>query len=419
MKAIVLVADGAADHPVPSLGGRTPLEAARTPNLDALARRSCFGLLRTIPEGLPADSAVANLAVLGYDPRVAYTGRGVLEALSLGVPLPETGIAMRLNLIALSGGRIASHSAGDIETAEAHEIIASLARDLAGDGLRFWPGLSYRHVLTMESGDPRLACTPPHDALGTPIEEILIRPLADEARDTARILNDRVERSRRLLIDHPVNVRRRARGLLTADAIWPWSPGRKPAVAPFRELFGLRGAVISAVDLVKGIGVAAGMDPISVPGATGLIDTNYEGKADAALRALDDHDFVFIHVEGIDEAGHAGNAQGKVTGIERLDGRLLGRILRALDARPAGADPVAIAFLPDHPTPIDVRSHTREPVPFAIARPDRAPDGIARFDEEAGARGSLGLREGPEMMRLLLAPLTGHNHREKTVRRPP
>ncbi|MBN1418985.1 MAG: cofactor-independent phosphoglycerate mutase [Planctomycetes bacterium] len=400
MKAIVLVADGAADHPVPSLGGRTPLQAARTPNIDALARRSRFGRLRTIPDGLPADSAVANLAVLGYDPRVAYTGRGVLEALSLGVPLPEAGIAMRMNLISLDEGRIASHSAGDIDTGEAREIVASLAEELADGGLRFWPGLSYRHVLTLEGGDPRLACKPPHDALGTRVEEILVRPLAERARDTARILNDRIERSRRILPDHPVNVRRRALGLRTADSIWPWSPGRKPAVAPFRERFGLRGAVISAVDLIKGIGIAAGMDPIAVPGATGLIDTNYEGKADAALRALADHDLVFIHVEGIDEAGHAGDAQGKITGLERLDERLLGRLLRALE------DPVAIAFLPDHPTPVEVRSHTREPVPFAIARPDRAPDGIARFDEAAGTQGSLGLRDGPDMMALLLEPFT-------------
>ncbi len=398
MKTIVILADGMADYAVPELGGRTPLQAARTPAIDRLCARSRCGLLVTVPDDMPPGSEVANLSVLGYDVRRVYQGRGVLEAASMGVELAADDLAMRCNLICVEAGRIKNHSAGHIPSEESRQLIAALNAELAGPGVRFHAGVSYRHLLVIAGGVDDLQCTPPHDVPGTPFADVLPRPKG-AASPTARLVSDLILASQPLLEGHPVNRARRERGLDPGNSIWPWSPGRRPRMKTYRELYGLSGAVISAVDLIFGIGVYAGFDPIHVPGATGLHDTNYEGKAQAACAALRDHDFVFLHVEASDEAGHEGNARLKTSTIEALDQRVVAPLCACAEAM---GEPVAIALLPDHATPCAVRTHTRDAVPFLIARPGEAPDGIGEFNEETCRRGSYGLLHGEQFIQALL-----------------
>jgi len=411
MKSIIVIGDGMSDRPVAALGGKTPLMVARKPHIDRIAREGRMGLLRTIRATGPADSAVANLAVLGYDPEKVSQGRAVLEAASMGVEIGEGDVALRCNVIALEGDpadpRIKNHSAGHISSAEAAELIGALDSALgAGRGplpAFFHAGVSYRHLLVFRGGwaSPRVECAPPHDHVGERVAALLPRAAEDveSARRTAARLIDLYERALPILSAHPVNRARREAGRDAADAIWTWSPGKRPAMRTLRERFGVSAAVISAVDLVKGLGVYAGMDVIEVPGATGLHDTNYEGKARACLDALENHDLVYVHVEASDEAAHARDLALKIRCIEYLDERLVRLILEGIANRGLVA---AIAVLPDHPTPVETGQHGRDPVPVAIRAPGVEPDGTQRFDEENARAGALGMLEGEAFMRLAL-----------------
>jgi 2,3-bisphosphoglycerate-independent phosphoglycerate mutase len=391
MKYIIILGDGMADEPIPALGNKTPLQAADTPCIDRLARLGCSGMLDTIPPGYAPGSEIANLSVLGYHIPDVFEGRGSLEAASMGVEILPGEMVMRCNLICVQDGKIKNHSAGHISSPEAEEIIRFLNEQLSGD-LSFHSGVSYRHLLKLKGGDKRLKCTPPHDVPGMPFAEALIRAEVPEAQATADCLNRLIVRSQELLESHPVNLRRKAAGKDPANSIWPWSPGYKPDMQPMTERFPIRsGAVISAVDLIKGIGVYAGLEPVCVEGATGLYDTDYEGKVRAALAALKEKDFVYLHIEASDEAGHEGNVELKVRTIEYLDRRVVKPVLEEVQA---WNEPVAIALLPDHPTPCRIRTHTCDPVPFIICKPGQAPDGVAAYDEFAAKKGSYGLLRG-------------------------
>lgn len=395
MKTVIVLGDGMADLPVPELGGKTPLMAARKPSMDRIAREGRTGLFRTIQPDMPTGSAVANLSVLGYDPRTAYSGRGVLEAASLGVPVGPDDLVMRVNLITIGEGRIISHSSGHISNGEAYQILSDLQPHFEGWGVKLHQGLSYRHVLILPHGVADLECAPPHDHIGEEADKLKIRPLSDRAVQTAVVLNRMISESRNLLENHPVNLKRKAEGKLPANSLWPWSPGKKPRMEPFEKRFGVKGAVISAVDLIKGLALYAGMDVIPVEGATGLYDTYYEGKADACLDALQTHDFIYVHVEAPDEAGHDRNLNLKIQCIEDLDRRLLQRILTGLEKRKEDA---VVAVLPDHPTPVTHGKHSRDPVPVAIRDPRSRPDAVSVFDEESAKQGSLGLLEGSDFI---------------------
>jgi 2,3-bisphosphoglycerate-independent phosphoglycerate mutase len=399
MKTVVVLGDGMSDHPVPELGGRTPLMAATKPAMDEIARKGATGRFKTIGEGMSTGSAVANLSVLGYDPAVDYSGRGVLEAASLGIPIAGDDLVFRVNLITIAEGRIASHSAGHITSGEAEELIRFLRDPISGLGIRLYPGLSYRHIGVLAGGDSRLACVEPHDHIGEAADDCLVRPLHPDAAPTADRLNRMIRESRRLLADHDVNLRRIREGRPPANSLWPWSPGKKPAMASFTSKYGLKAAVIAAVDLIKGIGMLGGMDVVNVPGATGLYDTHYEGKADACLDALRTHDFVCVHVEAADEAGHERNLALKIRCIEDLDRRCVRRILDGL--RSSGTQAV-VAVLPDHPTPVTLGAHARDPVPVAVWDPRVPPDTVDRYDEESVKSGGLGLLEGRAFMETVL-----------------
>jgi 2,3-bisphosphoglycerate-independent phosphoglycerate mutase len=404
-KAVIIIGDGMSDRPVAALGGRTPLMAAAKPNIDRIAREGRTGLFRTIPAGAPNGSDVANMTVLGYDAGRLLQGRAVLEAASMGIELAPDDVALRCNLIAVEGGKIKNHSAGHISSEEAASIIRDLDRKLGrGRGrqpVRFHPGVSYRHLLVLRGAwaSPRVECTPPHDFVGGKVEDLLPRPKEPEGEAAAARLVDLMRRALPLLASHPVNAARRAAGKDEAAWIWPWSPGRRPTMPTLQERFGVRGAVISAVDLVKGLGRYAGMDWIEVQGATGLSDTNYEGKAKACLDALADHDLVYVHVEATDEAGHARDLDLKVKCIEYLDRRLVGILLDGLRERKIEA---TVAVLPDHPTPVELGSHANDPVPVAVMGPGLEPEGASGYDEAQAAKGSLGMLEGEAFIRLVL-----------------
>jgi 2,3-bisphosphoglycerate-independent phosphoglycerate mutase len=406
VKSVIVIGDGMSDRPIEKLGGKTPLQVARKPHMDRIAREGRMGLLRTVGETGPADSAVANLAVLGYDPSTSSQGRAVLEAASMGVELRPDDVAVRCNLVCLEGPRddrrIKNHSAGHISNEEAAELIRALDAELGGGQgphpVRFYPGVSYRHLLVLRGGwaMPAVECAPPHDNVGGRVVDLLPRPLDQGAALTAQRLNELYRRALPILESHQVNAARRAAGKDEANAIWTWSPGRRQPLQTLKERYGVHAAVISAVDLVMGLGVCVGMDLIRVPGATGLYDTNYEGKARACLDALADHDLVYVHVEATDEAGHARDLDLKIRCIEYLDQRLVRLILEGLDSRGITA---AVAVLPDHPTPVATGQHGRDPVPVAILRPGEPPDSTERFDEEQAAMGSLGMMTGEQFMR--------------------
>lgn len=392
MKYIVIVGDGMADYPLEELGNRTPLQVANKPNIDAMARRGRCGLLQTIPQGMGAGSDIANLTILGYDPRRYYTGRGPLEAASMGVKLGSRDIAFRCNLITEKDGRIIDYSAGHITSSEAKELIHAAKKAFANVG-EFYAGVSYRHLFVLRNSSSELESVPPHDVMGGKIEDYLIKPTEN---GTAKKLNKMMLDSKRVLSQHPVNLKRVKEGKNPGNMLWLWGNGRAPQLEPLYKKYGLRGAVISAVDLIRGIGTYLGMEIIKVPGATGYYDTNYEGKAEAALKALERRDYVYVHVEAPDEAGHAGSVEDKIKSIENLDRRLVGKILNAAD------DNLTLAVLPDHPTPIKVKTHTSDPVPFAIYSHAAPKDGIEGFNEEAAKRGSLGSLEGEQFMKTLL-----------------
>lgn len=400
MKYMIILGDGMADEPIASLGGKTPLQAASKPSIDRLAALGRSGMLSTVPPGFAPGSEIANLSVLGYDVPKVFEGRGSLEAASMGVPIGDGEMAMRCNLLTIRDGKIENHSAGHITTPEAAELIAFLQRELGGGDANFFPGVSYRHLLKLQRGDKRIATTPPHDVPGAPYRDKLAKALVPEADATARRINELIERSQRLLADHPVNRARAAAGKAPANSIWPWSPGYRPAMETLMQRYGIRsGVVISAVDLIKGIGVYAGLTPVEVEGATGLYTTNYEGKAQAAIEALRTHDFVFLHIEASDEAGHEGDVELKIRTIEYLDSRVVRPIL---DEVMTWDEPVSLAVLPDHPTPCALRTHTSAPVPFSIFRTGLQGDGVQRFDEFSAREGSYGNLSGDEFMELFV-----------------
>ncbi len=400
MKHIIILGDGMADEPLEQLGGKTPLQYADTPYMDSLAARGVTGRMKTVADGFHPGSEVANMAVLGYDLPTVYEGRGVLEAASMGVDLKEGEMAMRCNLVCVEGEILKNHSAGHITTEEADALICFLNERLGSESVKFYTGVSYRHLLVVRGGDKRIDCTPPHDVPLHPFRPLMIKPEVPEARGTADLLNGLIIKSQELLREHPVNLRRMAEGKDPANSIWPWSPGYRPAMKTMQEMYGFeRGAVISAVDLIRGIGVYAGLEVIPVEGATGLYDTNYEGKARAAVEALKTHDFVYLHVEASDEAGHEGDVALKVKTIENLDRRAIRIICEELSS---WSEEVAIAVLPDHPTPCAIRTHTAAPVPFLIYKPGQTPDAVTRFDEFSVARGKYGILEKDEFIKAFL-----------------
>ncbi len=400
MKYIIVLGDGMADEPLAEYGGKTPLQMADKPAIDNLAKIGRTGRLKTVPEDMHPGSEIANMSVLGYDVHTVFEGRGVLEAASIGVSLEENDLALRCNLLTIENECIKNHSAGHISNAEAYELIDLLNKMLGNEMIRFYPGVSYRHLLVIKGGKKQLVCTPPHDVPGEAFRPRLIKPENQEASETARLLNYLILRSQALLSDHPINLRRKEIGKEVANSIWPWSPGYKPQMPTLKELFGIeKSAVISAVDLIQGIGVYAGMDVIKVEGATGLYNTNYEGKAKATMDALKVHDLVYLHVEASDEAGHEGNVELKTKTISYLDHR----IVKYLVEETAKMDePVTIAVLPDHPTPCATKIHTRDAVPFIIYRPGETPDDAQFYDEFEVAKGSYGVLKGDEFMRALI-----------------
>ncbi|MBW6514541.1 MAG: cofactor-independent phosphoglycerate mutase [Candidatus Syntrophosphaera sp.] len=400
MKYMIILGDGMADYLLEELGGKTPLMAAQKPNMDRLAKLGRSGILSTVPPDMPAGSEVANLSVLGYDVREVYQGRGVLEGAAMGVVIGDADLAMRCNLLCLEDAKIKNHSAGHISTPEARLLIEHLNAELGSEIVTFHPGVSYRHLLVLKNGDPAISLTPPHDVPGSPWRDVL--PVATSASgiETASLLTDLIIRSQALLKDHPVNLARKAAGKDPANSAWFWSAGKKPRMRTYQELFGKTGAVISAVDLLHGIGVYAGFRVIHVEGATGLYDTNYEGKVAAALEAIREVDMVYLHIEAADEAGHEGNASLKTKCIEAIDARVVGPIMSALQNF---AEPVAIALLPDHPTPVSTRGHVHDPVPFVIYKPGEGPDSVDRYDEESAKAGSHGYLENGEFIRTLFA----------------
>lgn len=402
MKYVIVLGDGMADEPIDSLGGKTPLEVADTPVMDRLAREGRVGRFKTVADGMHPGSEVANMAVLGYDVPKVYEGRGVLEAASMGIDVPDGWMAMRCNLLTVDDGKIKNHSGGHISTEEASQLIDALNRELGGESLRFHTGVSYRCLLLIKNGDKRINCTPPHDIPGAEFSEKMVRAVVPEAESTARIINKLILDSQRVLADHPVNLKRKAEGHEPANSIWPWSPGYRPAMVPMAERYPIKsGVVISAVDLIFGIGVYAGLKLIKVPGATGLYDTNYEGKAQAAIDALrSGADFVFLHVEASDEAGHDGDVSLKIRTIENLDSRILRPLMKAVGEL---GENVSVALLPDHPTPCEVRTHTSDPVPFVIWRSNGGtPDSVTKFTERDSLEGSYGLIEGDSFIREFL-----------------
>ncbi|MDD4922163.1 MAG: cofactor-independent phosphoglycerate mutase [Bacteroidales bacterium] len=390
MKYIVILGDGMADEAIAALGDKTPMQAADTPYMDKLAAMGCCGQLETVPDGFLPGSEIANMSLLGYDVRTEFEGRGSLEAASMGVTIQPGEMAMRCNIICIENGLIKNHSAGHISNEEAGELIRFLDAEMGSETVKFHEGVSYRHLLVMKDGNKGLDCTPPHDVPGTPFREVMIKALLPEAQPTADELNRLILRSQELLANHPVNLKRVAEGKDPANSIWPWSPGYKPAMKTLMQQFPQikTGSVISAVDLIKGIGIYAGLESIEVEGATGLYNTNYEGKAQAAIEQLRKKDFVFLHVEASDEAGHEGNVDLKVRTIEYLDRRIVGPIYEAVKD---WDEPVTIAVLPDHPTYCRIRTHVKEPVPFIIYKPGSAPDGVKVYDEFSVLKGSYGL----------------------------
>jgi len=400
MKYIIILGDGMSDQPEIEHNGLTPLMAAHIPNIDKLAEFGRSGLLKTIPEKLHPGSEVANLAVLGYDVEAVFEGRGVIEAASMGVQLEPGDLALRCNLICVANEKIKNHSAGHIPTQEAIELIKYLDEELGNDKIKFYPGVSYRHLLVIKGGNKSLNCIPPHDVPGTAFIDVLPSASNESGEETAQLLLDLIQKSQQLLKCHPINIRRKMEGKDKANSIWPWSPGYKPAMKTLKEMFGIEsGAVISAVDLIQGIGVYAGLDVIKVEGATGLYDTNYEGKANAALEALKTRDFVYLHIEASDEAGHEGDYDLKVRTIEYLDSRVVKLIVEGIAKMD---EPVAIAILPDHPTPWKLKTHTRDAVPFLIWYPGIQADEVGKYDEGSAKNGSYGVLESRQFMEKLL-----------------
>ncbi len=386
-----------ADWPIDSLGGKTIMQAAHTPYMDKLAREGRCGRLITVADGFHPGSEVANMSVLGYDLQKVYEGRGPLEAASIGVELESDELALRCNIVSINDHILKNHSAGHITTAEADILVKYLQEHLGNERVRFHTGIQYRHLLVIKGGDKRISCTPPHDIPGENYIPHLVKADTPEAEPTARLVNELIVKSQQLLARHPLNIQRVSEGKDPANSIWPWGGGYRPQMESLGSRFPQikRGSVISAVDLIRGIGRYAGLRVLDVEGATGLYDTSYENKTAALLEALKEDDFVYLHVEASDEAGHEGNVALKIRTVENLDSRAVGPIYEAIKQ---WDEPVAIAILPDHPTPCKHRTHTAEPVPFLVWYPGITPDSVATFDEAAANGGSYGLMQRDEFI---------------------
>ena len=422
MKHIIILGDGMADLPVERLGGKTLLQYAHKPMMDQLAREGRCGRLVTVPEGFPPGSEVANTAILGYDLNKVYEGRGPLEAASIGYEMADDDFAIRCNIITLADGKIITHNGGNLETDDARVLIDYLNETLAKpinqregcERVKFICGIQYRHLLVIKGGNKHIVCAPPHDHPNEEWRPLLVKPentvVSNSAADakrlspqqTADLINEMILRSQELLTAHPFNIERAKRGERQANSIWPWSGGYRPSMQTLMQQYPQikSGAVISAVDLIQGIGRYAGLRIVKVPGATGLADTNYEGKAQAAIEALENDDFVFVHVEASDEAGHDGDLELKLKTIEYLDQRLIAPIYEKVQS---WDEPVCIAVLPDHLTPVEQRIHVGQPVPFLIWYRGIVPDDVQQYDEVSCVSGSYGLLKLNEFMQALMA----------------
>ncbi|MEW4411465.1 cofactor-independent phosphoglycerate mutase [Clostridium sp. AN503] len=398
MKYIVMLGDGMADYPIEELGGKTPLEVAKKPNIDRLAQGGELGMVKTVPEGMKPGSDVANLSAMGYDPLKCYTGRSPLEAVSIGIQMTDTDVAFRCNLVTLSDETeyadktMMDYSSGEITTAEAAELIKAVDAAFRTDEIVFYPGISYRHCMIWREGPVGLNLTPPHDISDQKVGTYLPED---------PVILDLMKRSYEVLKDHPVNQDRRARGLNPANSIWLWGEGTRPGVFRFEDMYGVKASVISAVDLIKGIGICAGMKVIEVEGATGNIDTNFKGKGEAALQTLlDGQDLVYIHVEAPDECGHHGDVDGKVRSIELIDEQIVGPLLKGLED--AGEE-YSILVMPDHPTPIAIKTHISDPIPYLLYRStETVESGISSYTEKNGASTGRFVAQGQELMKKLL-----------------
>lgn len=392
MKTAIIIPDGAADRPIKELNGRTCLQAASTPNMDWIASHGKIGTVRNVPKGLPCGSDVAIMSVLGYDPKEHYSGRAPLEATAQNLHIDPDQWVFRCNLVTIVDGEMVDHSAGHISNQEAEAILAELADKLAGPDVAFFPGVSYRHLMTFR-GELRIRTTPPHDILGKRAAGYMPSGRGSEA------ITALIERSQQILADHEINAVRRDLGENPASSIWLWGEGKMPQLPPFQELYGKRGAVITAVDLVRGLARLIGWDIIEVEGATGYVNTNYAGKGAAACRALDEYDIVVVHVEAPDEAGHNADVAGKVESIAQIDQHIVGPLLKRLQGE---SGEWRILVVPDHPTPIEVRTHTFDPSPFAIA--GSGIEGVVHepFSEESAEASDMHVPRGHELMEFLL-----------------
>lgn len=422
MKHIIILGDGMADHAVARLGGKTLLQHADTPYMDMLAREGRCGCLSTIPEGFHPGSEVANTAILGYDLNKVYEGRGPLEAASIGYDMAPEDMAMRCNIITLRDGRILTHNGGNLSTENGDMLVKYLNERLGNENISFVTGIQYRHLLVIRRGSKHVECAPPHDHPNDEWQPLLVRsekgwenvhepiighdgkPTGEvrlSGQETADLLNDLIFKSQELLASHPFNQDKVSRGERPANSIWPWSGGYRPSMQTLMQRYPQvkSGSVISAVDLIRGIGRYAGLEVIKVPGATGLADTNYEGKAEAALNALKEQDFVYLHLEASDEAGHDGDLELKLQTIEYLDRRIVEPIYKKVNE---WDEPVCIAILPDHPTPVEIRTHVDEPVPFLFWHRGIEPDSVQQYDEISCASGSYGLLHLEQFMQALM-----------------
>ncbi len=391
MKYIILVGDGMADYPVVELNNRTPLEAAKTPNMDSIARLGMLGRVRTIPDKMAPASDVANMSILGYDPEKYYTGRGPLEAANLDIELEENDVAFRCNFITTNDDILIDYSAGHITTKEAGILINFLNQKLGTETIKFYRGVGYRNILVVKNAPDNLLtvrCFPPHDITGKSISRHL--PKGKGAEFLVRLIKE----SAKILAPYEINQVRIDLGENPADMVWLWGQGRRPSLPTYKEKYNLTGSVISAVDLIKGLGKLIGLEVINVPGATGYYDTDYQGKARAAIRALDEKDFVFLHVEAPDEAGHNGDLREKITAIEKFDNLVVGKILSTLKRK----SNFRLLVLPDHPTPLSVRTHTSEPVPFGIFGQDVFGSGSAGYSEKEAQKSKLFFNKGNELI---------------------
>ena len=404
MKFIIILGDGMADLPIPELDGKTPLETANKANINLLAGKSTCGMVQTIPEGMDTGSGPANMSVMGFDPNVYYTGRSPLEALSLGIDMKPTDMVFRCNLVSLANNGSGSdryedmtmldYSSGEISSEESAELIAAIDRELSSDDLHFYPGKSYRHCMVWQNGPGSTELTAPHDILEREITEYM--PKGEGAERITALMHA----SRKILMDHPVNISRRERGLNTADSIWLWGQGTRPALANFTEVYGRRGAVISAVDLIFGLGRGSGLETIEVPGATGTMDTNFAGKGQAAIGAFERGiDYVYLHVEAPDECGHHADLKGKIYSIEQIDACIIGPVWKYLEEnRIKTGEDYRIMVLPDHPTPVSLRTHTADPVPFLLYESAAETNsGVGNYCEKEARNTGIMFTSGPEL----------------------